>query len=472
MPIWFESLTVLFVILIVVRHIKRGSNFLKRYFIPSSLIGGLVALFFGPQLLGTIPANIAAEWGNYPRFLINIVFAGLFLGHTIPKPAELWKKSAPMLAFGNTLAWGQYIIGILLTLCFLGPVFGAPSITGALIEVGFEGGHGTASGLAPTFAVLGWRQGADIALGLATISVVTAVVSCLIIINVYNHKRRRILNDAMIKSQQQKLIRSGYSITKFADKLDANTKEVAITVLLFGLSIVVGWSLQQTLISAESLLLGPFTNLRFFKYLPLFPLAMIGGIIVQLVLKFTHKAHLIRRGTIRTFCAIALDLLIVTAIATASLSSIWSNLAIFITLSLAGVIWILSAFFFFAPRYFRRDWFENGITNVGQSMGMTATGLLMNRLVDPGNKTHAREAFMYKQLAFEPFMGGGIITAMMLVLLSAFGQIPILILSITCFSFWVYIGLTHGRSSKRKKRRDKQEAGLAKLAYRLFNSNN
>jgi glutamate:Na+ symporter, ESS family len=50
-------------------------------------------------------------------------------------------------------------------------------IAGALIEIGFEGGHGTAAGLAGTFETFGFAEGADLALGLATVGLVAGCSS-------------------------------------------------------------------------------------------------------------------------------------------------------------------------------------------------------------------------------------------------------------------------------------------------------
>jgi glutamate:Na+ symporter, ESS family len=66
-------------------------------------------------------------------------------------------------------------------------------------------------------------------------------------------------------------------------------------------------------------------------------------------------------------------------------------------------------------------WFERGIGDLGQSMGVTATGLILMRVADPDNRTPALEAFGYKQLGFEPFLGGGLITATSVPLIAQFG---------------------------------------------------
>ena len=80
---------------------------------------------------------------------------------------------------------------------------------------------------------------------------------------------------------------------------------------------------------------------------------------------------------------------------------------------------------YFAPKLFKVAWFERAIAEFGQAMGVTATGLLLLRTVDPENKTCAASAFGYKQLFHEPFMGGGIITSLALPLVMAKGRTAI-----------------------------------------------
>ena len=125
----------------------------------------------------------------------------------------------------------------------------------------------------------------------------------------------------------------------------------------------------------------------------------------------------------------------------------------------------LAAFFTLAPRFFRRHWFEYGMTDLGQAMGMTATGLLLNRLVDPLNRTGARESFAYNQLAYEPFMGGGIVTAFAVVAIATFGSLPVLIVCTIICIFWIVVGLLLG---KRHKRRGRQDNNLGRLALTIF----
>ena len=445
MPPLLDSLVVLAIVLILARFIKRGSPLLQRFFIPSSLVAGVGGLILGQQVLGTIPSEVTDYWAGFPKHLITIVFAGLFIGRYIPSRREIWKQAGPMIAFGNTMAWGQYVLGVLLVLFFLAPVFETNPLAASLMEISFAGGHGTAAGLGPTFDKLGWSEGTDIALGLATLSIITAVASGILFVNIHHRKHSQDDDKDHWEKQQQHMIRSGYNLVRFIEKLSTTPKAIILNLAAFAAAIGIGWLLLKGFQVAEEWALADVTDARFFAYVPLFPLAMIGGLIVQLLLKKFKKQRLIQRRTAEIISAIALDLLIASAIATVSLSAIGSNLAVFITFGLAGIIFIISCFFFLAPRMFSTNWFERGLTDYGQAMGMTATGLLLNRMVDPSNTLKIRESFAYKQLIFEPFMGGGLVTAMAVIFMHEVGLLPVLFVSFGVMIFWLAIGLRLGR---------------------------
>ena len=135
---------------------------LQKLYLPSSVVGGIVGLIILQTAGGWIPEGWTAGWSQLPGLLINIVFAALFLGVTIPPLRTVWRESAPQLAYGQIVAWGQYLVGMAIVLLLLEPLFGMPSLFGVVVPVGFEGGHGTAGGLAPTFREqLGWPGGGD-----------------------------------------------------------------------------------------------------------------------------------------------------------------------------------------------------------------------------------------------------------------------------------------------------------------------
>ena len=76
---------------------------------------------------------------------------------------------------------------------------------------------------------------------------------------------------------------------------------------------------------------------------------------------------------------------------------------------------------------------------MGQSMGVTATGLLLLRVVDPEGDTDATSAFGYKQLMHEPFMGGGLWTSAAIPLALAYHPVWVLGISAGAVALWLLV---------------------------------
>ena len=127
--------------------------------------------------------------------------------------------------------------------------------------------------------------------------------------------------------------------------------------------------------------------------------------------------------------------------ATPSLAALGTHLWGFVLLSIAGIAWNLFGLLVLAPRMFPENWMQNGLANFGQGIGMTVIGLLSVRMSDPQDRTGAMEAFGYKQLLFEPIVGGGLFTAASPPLIAQFGPIPVLVGVSVVMIGWLVCGL-------------------------------
>ncbi len=205
---------------------------------------------------------------------------------------------------------------------------------------------------------------------------------------------------------------------------------------IVGVSILVGYIILQSITWLEMTLFGS----DFMTYVPLFPLAMIGGLIVQVFVSRFDKLKLIDRETVIRIQGFSLDFLIVSAIATVSLQVIGEYLVPFLILAAGGIMWNVIGFFVFGPRMPPDYWLERAVGDFGQSTGVTATGLMLIRVADPEMKSPAVEGFGYKQLVFEPFLGAGLVTALSAPLVFMWGPWPFLIFS----SVMLLIGLLAG----------------------------
>jgi len=458
---FFLALALIWVLLIAAHYIRRTSRLLSSLFLPGSIIAGIAALLIGPDGLGAIaswtsgrdtwaadgiiPRPILEVWHSLPGILINVVFAALFIGKTIPGLKAIWRRAAPVVTYGQTIAWGQYVIGLLLAILILSPVFGMNPMAGALIEIGFEGGHGTAAGLIPVFEELDFAEGADLALGLATIGLLSAIISGTILINWAARTNRLSARSASLDAEavpdEMSELMQNRTGAQHSEEADPPIDPLSFHLGLIGISIFLGWLMLQVLIGLERLTWGRAWDLDLLVHMPVFPFAMIGGVVVQVIASRWLGRHAINRDLINRIAGTALDIIIVAALATLSLTVIGDNLIPFALLALAGISWNIIGFLVLAPRLIPRDWFENGIPNFGQSMGMTVTGMLLFRMTDPNNRSGGLESFGYKQLLFEPVVGGGLFTASAMPLIMQFGAPTMLMVTGTFMLAWLAFGL-------------------------------
>ncbi|MEO0849452.1 MAG: sodium/glutamate symporter, partial [Cyanobacteria bacterium J06648_1] len=389
----FNLLNVLFafivvgILLLVARLIKSKVRLFQTLYLPESIIAGAIALLLGTGVLGAIatslgaspdsylagglfPEEMRAVWSQAPGVFINIVFAALFLGEHIPNPRDIWRKTAPQVAFGQTIAWGQYVIGILVTLMILTPLFGANPITGALIEIGFEGGHGTAGGMADTLTDLGFAEGGDLALGLATVGILSGIIFGTVLAH-WGRKKGYIQSeptevpDGDAQFQETAPTESSAVLAKRA-RLMRNflIDPLSLNFGFTGLAIAIGWIILQIMTLIESATWGR-GGLELIGAVPLCPMALIGGIIIQVVMKRLDLDVLIIRKLQERIAGVALDLLVVTALASINLAVLGANIGIFLTLSIVGIIWNVFAFMYLAPKILPIYWFERGIGDMG-----------------------------------------------------------------------------------------------------------
>ncbi len=457
----FFALVWIALLLLAGRIVKQKIHWIQRLYLPESIVAGAIALLLGPQVLGAIVTAIAGEgtllsqglfsepiretWSQAPGIFINIVFAALFLGEIIPSPKQIWRKAAPQVVFGQCLAWGQYVVGILVTLVILIPLFDANPISGALIEIGFEGGHGTAGGMASTFGELGFDEGADLALGLATVGIIAGIVTGTFLADWARKKQHISVSRESDVEQGDDLPELSHTDTEQQRERRAQlTRGLLIDPLslnfgFVGIAVVIGWIIQQGLVLLETLTWAS-TGFTVMEYVPLFPMALIGGIVVQMLMVRLNLDALIIPRLTKNIAGMALDVVVVTALASISLQVIGGNLGIFLTLSIAGIAWNIAFFMWYAPRIFPDYWFEKAVGDLGQSMGVTATGILLLRMVDPENNSGAFESFAYKQLFFEPIVGGGLFTAAAPALIASLGLVTTLLITVGLLLFWLGVG--------------------------------
>ncbi len=430
----------------------------QRLYIPASVLAGVAALLLGPEVLGRVmgspfadgaglfPSYVYEAWAQMPGLLISVVFAALFLGRPIPGLRQIWLRAGPQVVVGQTMAWGQYVVGILLTWLILTPVFDISPLAGALIEIGFEGGHGTAAGMAATFEELGFPAGGDLALGLATVGLVGGVVVGTVLINVAVRRgmiEPQARGEGTGAEQERFSDRELHRLRHERRRESSTTDPFTVHLGLVALAVSLGWVFLQALQALEAVTWGGEDGVQVLAHVPLFPMAMLGGVILQVGIDRAGFAEYVSERTMARISGTALDLTIVAALATLSLATLGAYWVPFLLLAAAGLAWSLFVLLAIAPRVIPYGWLERGIGDFGQSMGVTVTGVLLMRVADPGNRSGALESFGYKQLLFEPVVGGGLFTAASVPLIAQLGPASVLLMAGGITSGWLLVGLVY-----------------------------
>ena len=419
---------ILSVLLIAGKILRVQLPLLQKLYLPSSVVGGILGLVLLTVFPNAVPGDIVREMRLMPGFLINVIFATLFLGVALPKMQDFASSVFSQLTLAQIVVWGQYVVGIGLCGFVLMPCFGVHPAFGNLLELGFEGGHGTVGGMSQAFTAKDWSDGIALGYTVATAGMVIGIVLGMVLVN-WAYRRglvKTVRPFAMRTVSERRGIHardrrpSAGKQTVSSDSVDSLAWHIAIV----GISVLIGWGIW---------LLVPLQGF------PLFPLCMIGGVILQTVARMFKVDLLIDRVQMERISGAALDFLALSAITTIELSVVVANWMPLTIMIVSGIAWTTFAVLFFGPRLFRTAWFERAIAEFGQATGVTATGLLLLRTVDPESKTPASASFAGKQLLHEPAMN--LWVALAFALIFTLGWLKVFLICVGMLAIWLIVSI-------------------------------
>ena len=148
---------------------------LERFGLPIAVISGIVGISIGPYgLINILSKETTNVWSNFPTPLLSLVFATLMMGRPIPNINGLIRPIVNQFLLALSLGFGQFLVGGLVVKYLLSPSMETNPLMGCLIEVGFEGGHGAATIIGESFNKLGFSDGLDLGLAMATMGLLSS----------------------------------------------------------------------------------------------------------------------------------------------------------------------------------------------------------------------------------------------------------------------------------------------------------
>lgn len=376
-------------LLIIAQFMRAKIKFLQNFFIPSSLLAGIMGLLLGPQFAGIIPWS--GKIGSYAYMLICVMFGGLFLGkQETMSVKKIFKEvgdsfcvnmAAEFICFGSALLIG----GALIVLIFPG-VF--PQIS-LLLPSGFCGGHGYASTIGTALNTLLQRDDC-VVIGqtFATMGLLTGIFLGVACINYAARKGcTRFVKSA--KSLPEDCLTGIVPAEKRSSMGEETINPMSMDPL--------AWHFALTLLAT----MAGYLFYDWYKQylpnieLPVMCLTMIAGVILQTILNHTPFRDSVDAHVTGRIGSMLTDYLVGFGVASISITVVMEFIGPILLLCLLGIVTPFVFVFFIGRKLFHNFWFERSIFIFGWITGVVAIGVTLLRIVDPEGKSGTLNDYGY-----------------------------------------------------------------------------
>lgn len=410
--------------------------------------------------------SVIAEWSSWPATLIAVVFAGMLLER--PRDAGTLASAATRGLRSGILAWiiilGQLLIGLSVYALVIRPSHPEiPPTFGQLLEISWAGGHGSAAGMGAIYAQQGFPEGRDLAFFSATAGLIYGVLSGIAFVNLAFRK-------GWVKRESADATEAATGVDGAPDHAAGNgapdvvpiphavAEPLVPAVVALAAALSVGVLLKLAFLALAGVALGaddPAIRTQPIDYadnVPLFLFTLLGGWLVRRAAGLTGAMVYIDTSAVQRIVGVSMEFLIVAGLASMRVESLGRfGWPLFLMMALAAA-WSAFCLLVLARALLPRAyWFELGLLNYGFSTANTPQGFMLLRIVDPHLRTRAASDYAIAAPLSAPFIGGGVLTFLVLPLvLDRVGVWPVM----TTIAIVVLALLSVGRALATRSRAD------------------
>ena len=373
-------------LLFVAKIIRCKFRFIQHAYIPAALLAGFLGLFLGPQFLDILP--FSSEIANYPSILIAVLFGSMFVGTRGKMSVKsVLKGAGDTMLINGASEMMQFAVFILIGVAVLPVAFsGINNAFGLMLPAGFVGGHGTAAAIGGVLGDAGWADASTIGQTFATVGLLGGILLGVVLINFgarkgwtkvirgINELPEEMLTGVVPEGKAASLGRS----TTNGVSIDSLTWHACLVLVSVGMAYLVNEGLKIVM-----------PGISF----PTYGLALLCGVVVQLVLKAVKLDSSVDKDVITHIGSSATDFLVVFGIASIKVSVVVQYWVPIVVLSVLGFLFVTAWLLLVSRRFFCNYWFEHGIYIFGMSTGVLATGVILLRITDPEFRTGVLQDF-------------------------------------------------------------------------------
>ncbi len=375
-------------------------KFLKKLLIQPSILCGTFLLILGPQGLNSIEIDNYEILKMIPGVLISFLFSGIVLSN--PGFSSSYSSFLFKILRQGIFVWMvailQLLMGCIISILFFGKNNTKMLLLSSIIEIGWIGGHGSASAFSAILKDLNISEIGDIAIISATFGLLWGSISGIILIHLLRIKNTNNNTNSHILNESQNFHHN------------YNIQNVIYGMFIVIVPVFIAYYTKELFIYY----LDHYKEfIHFLEKLPLFFIVIIFAFLLKKILLKSISNSIDVIFGIKLISGIVLELLIISAIASLNLNVFIYSFDIIILYFLGGIlssiiVWILAPFFIdYHP--------ELTIINYGMSTGTTGTGFMLLKLYKNIEDPIAKKAIIIYGSAAPlsaPFIGGGIFSLM------------------------------------------------------------
>lgn len=369
-------------------YIKRSFKFFKKFFIPNAIIAGFIGLLLGPQVLNLVQFD-SEHLGTIIYHLMSVGFISLALKDRNTTKNKDIVNTGILIVNGYVL---QGIIGfglsLLMAYTFVPDLF---PVFGMLLPLGYGQGAGQAYSMGKSWEALGFSNGGNIGLSVATMGLLWACIGGIPLMN-YLIRVKKIRPVHTITDSDQNIVKGEIKKEDIGDaeSVDGFTIQLftigiiylATYLTLQGLTVVL--STLGTFGSTLSAMLWGFS----------FIIAALYAILFRFIYDSLRKKKVIVREYTSNFLLErisggAFDFMITASIAAISISILQQYLIPTFLIGTIGGIITVTYIVFACKRIYKTDVLENMLALYGNLTGVVSTGLALVKEIDPNLESSA-----------------------------------------------------------------------------------
>lgn len=355
---------------------------LQRWFLPSSVLAGVIGLIIGPQVLGLI--EIPAVFSDFNSVMMRIIMTCVVMGVTFSGKRLIAHMD---YALANVFLYGaQMIVGVLIMLAVAQVWPGMPEGWGILGTFAYFGSHGGVAAAGGVLEELGSDGAVGIGMILATGGLIVSMVVGMPVLN-YGVRKGWATFVKEPQKQPEHFYRGIMPKENRESIGETTTATISINPLAFHLGIIM---------LAYALGLGIFTLL--IKFVPVLSkvnamlYGLVGGLLLWQLMTATKTSGYVDKKILNQISGFCLEILICGSIATLQLDLVAKYLLpLLLHIGVSCTLTIVFCLWFF-KKVHNPEWFEKCLMVIGTCTGSSPNGLALVRAIDPESKSCVPEA--------------------------------------------------------------------------------